>query len=537
MNNKEVVGILVVDDDEIARRLLLDTLSENGYSVETATNVKDALEKLNQKSFNAILTDIKMPDIDALELLRTVKTTHPDIPVIVMTGYGSRESAIALIKTGAYDYITKPIDLDELMIAIERSLEKHKLEAQTKQLIEKNGRLESLVVRDSLTGLYNHKHLHDMLRIEFGRARRYHEPLSCMMIDIDHFKVVNDTHGHQFGDFVLTSLAKLFHSIIRDVDVVARYGGEEFFIILPKTNLEGAHALGEKIRETVHAHNLYCNGRSAIISISIGISSISDRDVYSKDDLIKHADNALYEAKKRGRNRVCRWDEVKLPVLEGVAEELDREDDLCQKFRQIAINTKYTFLEAVKGFVKLVEAKDEYEINHSTKVSKYAIALAKELRVPDEEIEVIKNAALLHDIGKVGVPQNILLKKERLTEAEYNLIKKHCTIGTRIVSKAPFFEREAPLVLYHQERYDGTGYPSGLKGIVIPDGARILAIADAYDAMTTDRAYRRKYSKEAVINELKKLSGVQFDPDKIEPFLKLVKSGGLHSVEELLMER
>ncbi len=537
MNNKEVVGILVVEDDEIVRRLLLDTLSENGYSIETATNAKDALEKLNQKSFNAILTDIKMPDIDALELLRAVKTTHPDIPVIVMTDYGSKESAIASIRAGAYDYITKPIDLDKLMIAIEHSLEKHKLEDQTKQLIEKNERLESLVVRDSLTGLYNHKHLHEMLKIEFRRARRYHDPLSCMMIDIDHFKVVNDTYGHQFGDFVLTSLAKIFLSIIRDVDVVARYGGEEFFIILPKTSIEGAHALGEKIREAVHAHNFYYEGRSAIITISTGISNVSDRDVHGKDTLIQHADNALYEAKNSGRNRVCRWDEVKLPVLEGVAEALDREDDLCQKFRQIAIDTKYTFLETVKNFVKLVEAKDDYEVNHSTKVSRYAVALAKELRVPDEEIEVIKNAALLHDIGKVGVPQNILLKKERLTEAEYNLIKKHCTIGTRIVSKAPFFEREAPLILYHHERYDGTGYPSGLKGIGVPDGARILAIADAYDAMTTDRSYRRKYPKEAVINELKKLSGVQFDPDMIEAFLKLANNEGLPSGEELLTER
>lgn len=539
MNNKEVLGILVVDDDEIVRRLLLDTLSENGYSVETATNAKDALEKLNQKFFNAILTDIKMPDMDGLELLKTVKTTHPDIPVIVMTGYGSMESAIASIKAGAYDYIAKPIDLNELTIAIERGLEKHKLEAQTKQLLEKNKLLEGLVVRDSLTGLYNHKHLHEMLRIEFGRARRYHDPLSCMMIDIDHFKVVNDTHGHQFGDFVLTSLAKIFPSIIRDVDIVARYGGEEFFVIMPKTSIEGARALGEKIREAVHAHNFYYEGRSAIITISAGISSVTDRDVNSKDDLVQHADNALYEAKNRGRNRVCRWDEVKLPVLEGTegtVEEIDREDDFRQKFFQIAKDTKHSFLEVVKNFVKLVETKDN-TVNHSIKVSKYAVALAKKLGIPDEEIEVIENAGLLHDIGKVGVPQNILLKKEKLTEAEYNLIKKHCTVGTSIVSKAPFFEREAPLILYHQERYDGAGYPSGLKGSGIPYGARILAITDAYDAMTTDRTYRGKYSKEAAATELKRLSGVQFDPDMTEAFLKLANNEGLPLGEELLTER
>lgn len=526
-NNKEAVEILVVDDDEIVRRLLLDTLGKNGYSVETVTNAKEALEKLNRESFNIILTDIKMPDMDGLELLRAIKTTQPDILVIIMTGYGSMASAIASIKAGAYDYITKPINLDELTLAIERSLERHKLEVQTKRLLERNKRLESLVVRDSLTSLYNHKHLHEMLRIEFERARRYHDLLSCMMIDIDHFKVVNDTHGHQFGDFVLTSLARMLQSMIRDVDIVARYGGEEFFVILPNTRLEGAHALGEKIREAVHAHNFHYEGRAAIITISAGISSVSDRDVHSKDDLIQHADNALYEAKSRGRNRVCCWDKVKLPVLEGIAEDVDKEDDFCQKFFQIAKDTKLSFLEAVKNFVKEVEAKDDYEVNHSTKVSKYAVALAKKLGVPDEEIEVIKNAALLHDIGKVGIPQNILVKKEKLTEAEYNLIKKHCTIGTSIISKAPFFEREAPLILYHQERYDGTGYPSGLKGLGIPHGARILTIADAYDAMTTDRTYRGKYSREAAVNELKRLSGVQFDPEMIEAFLKLAKNGGL----------
>ncbi|HHT9124573.1 MAG TPA: diguanylate cyclase [Candidatus Brocadiia bacterium] len=527
-HNKEAAKVLVIEDDEIMRRLLLDTLHQNGYSIETVANAKDALEKLNQESFNVVLTDIKMPDdTSALELLKVIKAAHPDTPVIVMTGFGCTESAVASIKAGAYDYITKPIDLDELMVVIERGLEKHELGFQTKQLLEKNKRLESLVVRDSLTGLYNHKHLHEMLKIEFGRARRYHDPLSCMMIDIDHFKVVNDTYGHQFGDFVLTSLAKVFQGMIRDVDIVARYGGEEFFFILPKTSLEGARALGEKIREAIHCHN-FCNTvYSAIITVSSGISSVSDRDINSKDDLIQHADKALYEAKSRGRNRVCCWDEVRLPVWEVTVEEIDRINDFRHKFFQIAKDAKYAFLEAVKNLVKLVEAKD-CTVNHSTKVSLYGVALAKKLRIPDEEIECIENAALLHDIGKIGVPQNILLKKGKLTEGEYNLIKKHCTVGTSIVSKAPFFEREVPLILYHQERYDGTGYPNGLKGLGIPLGARILAIADAYDAMTTDRTYRKKYSKEDAINELKKLCGVQFDPEMIEPFLKLVKNGLSH---------
>ncbi|MGR3311146.1 MAG: GGDEF/HDGYP domain-containing response regulator [Candidatus Brocadiales bacterium] len=525
-SEKDVFRVLVVDDDENVRRLLVDTISKNGYSVKTATNAKEALEKLNREAFNIILTDIKMPDMNGMELLRTIIATQPAIPVIVMTDCESMEPAIAFIKVGAYDYITKPIDLDELMITIGRSLEKHTLEVQTKQLLEKNKLLESLVVCDSLTGLYNHKHLHEMLKIEFGRARRYNEFLSCMMIDIDHFKLVNDTHGHRFGDFVLTSLAKIFQSMIRDVDIVARYGGEEFFVILPKTSLEGARGLGEKIRKAIYSHKFLHDGHTAIITVSVGISSISDMDVNSKDDLIQHADIALYDAKNKGRNRVCCWSEVEAPIIESVAVNVERIDDFCQEFFRIAKDAKYSFLETIKNFVKQVEALDDYEINHSTKVSQYAIALAKELNVPDEEIEVIKNAALLHDIGKIGIPQNILLKKEKLTEAEYNLVKKHCSLGTNIVSKTPFFGREAPLILHHHERYDGTGYPDGLKGTGIPLGARILNITDTYDAMTSDRAYRGKYSTKYIINEFKRLRALQFDPDMIKPFLKLVKNGG-----------
>jgi diguanylate cyclase (GGDEF)-like protein/putative nucleotidyltransferase with HDIG domain len=522
--DKEVVGILAIDDDETVLRALVDDIGKNGYSVETATNVKEALDKLRRESFNIILTDIKMPDMDGLELLRTIKKTRPDVPVITMTSHGGTESVMASLKAGAYDYIKKPINSDELMIAIERGLEKHKLRVQTKRLLEKNKLLEGLVVRDGLTGLYNHKYLQEMLKIEFERARRYYDPLSCIMIDIDHFKVINDTYGHKFGDFVLASLSEIFQCMNRDVDIVARYGGEEFFFILPKTSLEGARTLAERIRETVHSHNFFYAEHSAIITISSGISSIADRDVHSKDDLVQHADKALYGAKSQGRNRVCCWDDVKLPPLEYNASEVAMVDDFSQKFLLIARDTKHSFLTAAKNFIKVVEAKDAYKVNHANKVSMYAVALAKELNVPDEEVEAIENAALLHDIGKVGVPQSILLKKKKLTETEYDLLKKHCTIGTNIITNAPFFEKEAPIILHHHERYDGTGYPNDLKGREIPYGARILTIADTYDAMTTDRAYREKYSKEDIVSEFKRLSGVQFDPEIVKPFLKLVKN-------------
>ncbi|MCL0061283.1 diguanylate cyclase [Thermodesulfovibrionales bacterium] len=298
----ERIKILVVDDEEVIRNLLADVLTDDGYKVIAAASAEEALEKIKETPFEVIITDLMLPGINGLEVLRKIKKMNFDISVIVITGYATVETAVKAIKEGAYDYISKPFDTAEIKIVVGRAIERQVLIRGVKE----KEHYKKLSITDGLTQIYSHRYFHELLYREIMRARRYFHPLSLLMIDIDDFKSYNDAHGHLVGDKLLKMVAAVLSREVREVDSVARYGGEEFGIILPEMDKKGASLLTQRLRGAIEKTKV--DGEeimpSGCLTISIGVSSYPD-DAASREELIQRADEALYEANHLGENRVC----------------------------------------------------------------------------------------------------------------------------------------------------------------------------------------------------------------------------------------
>jgi len=245
------VKILIVEDDELLRSMLTNLLETDGHEVHTASNGTDAIEIIERESFDIIITDIVMPGVDGVGVLEAAKRIDSGCDVIMITGFATAESAVQSMKLGAYDYIIKPFNLDHIKIIIAKTLEKRKL---IKKVAE--GEYYKQLSRvDGLTELYNHRFFHQLLESEIGRALRYEHPLTLLMIDIDNFKKLNDSKGHQTGDIVLKGVASILKQTSRDCDLIARYGGDEFAIIIPETDKNNAATIGNRVREQVESKN------------------------------------------------------------------------------------------------------------------------------------------------------------------------------------------------------------------------------------------------------------------------------------------
>jgi diguanylate cyclase (GGDEF)-like protein/putative nucleotidyltransferase with HDIG domain len=386
------------------------------------------------------------------------------------------------------------------------------------ELDKRNKELVELSITDGLTGLYNHRFIQERFEFEFKRIKRYGGHLSCIMIDIDHFKSVNDTYGHQFGDFVLREIGVIIKQKSREVDICARYGGEEFMIIT-NVMLEYAMKFASKLHSAVESHPFMFNDAAVRITVSIGLADYSD-DLKSRHELIQRADEALYQAKGDGRNLIRIWKENCGKVDFG----MDHYSvaDLKTKLNSLSEQMRASYMEYTNALVTAIDAKDPYTKEHSQNVTMYAVAIAKALGLPEKEIEIIKYASLLHDIGKISVSHEILSKTTPLSREEYQLLQKHPVVGVTILKEIKFLEKEIPIILHHHERFDGKGYPQGLMGREIPVGARIIAVADAFDAMTCGRGYKSKLDKASAIAELMAGSGTQFAPDIVERFVELI---------------
>jgi diguanylate cyclase (GGDEF)-like protein len=295
--------VLVIDDNEVIRRLAKTLLTKRNYTVELAKSGPEGIEAAKNLQPQVILLDVMMPDMDGYEVCRRIKAdeTIRDIPVIMVTSKTEMLDRIKGLEIGAADYIIKPFDQGELLARIATQV---KMKNLMEELQEKNKLLEELIKKDGLTELYNHRYFQDRLSEEFSRARRYDFPMSCILLDIDHFKMINDTHGHQAGDEILRSLGRIVMACVRDVDIAARYGGEEFALILPHTKLENSLILAQRLRETVAAHVFKFQATEIKITVSLGAAGIPDNSPSSYSELIRFADEALYRSKELGRNRV-----------------------------------------------------------------------------------------------------------------------------------------------------------------------------------------------------------------------------------------
>jgi len=390
---------------------------------------------------------------------------------------------------------------------------------------------EARATHDRLTGIPNRETLLATLTAEVERAGRHYKPLSVAFIDIDRFKPINDTYGHNSGDAVLRQIASLLADSIRASDTFGRYGGEEFMLILPETTPEDAVALAEELRALVMQEPLrIAAGQEIQATISIGIAGGRGPQL-QLDMLVDRADAAMYAAKSQGRNRTYLFRELDEGAL------VRRAPISAERRAQAAAIGQWASDTATQALASVLAPQPHHRGRPSDMIASLATGIALEMSLPREEIERIRVASLLHDLGKIAIPEEILDKPETLSDAEWQAIGEHPRIGQVILEQASSLREAIPVVLHHHERYNGGGYPHGLKGAEIPLGARIVAVADAYHAMVHDRPYSGALSHEQALQELRNHAGTQFDPAVVEVFCAIyeeaVPPDGLEEVYRL----
>jgi diguanylate cyclase (GGDEF)-like protein len=391
--------------------------------------------------------------------------------------------------------------LEQVALQIATPIENSQLYAQA----EERARI------DELTGLFNRRHFEERLKEEVSRHSRYGDIFSIFLLDLDNFKAYNDINGHPAGDILLNQAGRIIRSSVRDADRAFRYGGDEFVVILPQTNTDDARVVGDRVRQQIAEE---MDKSESAVTCSIGLASYPSDGVISRE-LVTAADTALYFAKRTGGNRVY----ISSKILS------EPQDDA-------GIYARRNGLSAIYALVSTVEAKDPYTYGHSRKVNTYAVALAEAIGLSPEEVSRVSTAALLHDIGKIGIPDKILNKKGKLNRADWEAIKTHPRLGAIIVGNVPNLVPCVSSILHHHERWDGSGYPEGLKGEEISMEARILAIADSFEAMSSARPYRPALCSEKILKELRNGTGSQFDPELVKVFIDLIEAEFLERREQ-----
>lgn len=398
---------------------------------------------------------------------------------------------------------------------------KEKQEFLNKELLKLNKKLQGLVVKDLHTGLYNHRYFKEMMESEFYRAKRYNQMLSLIFIDIDYFRSVNDTYGCSFGDLVLKQFAQKLRKLVRIHDYVIRFKDEEFVIMMPGNDKKGALELGQRITSHIKMFSFGDKKRAVKLRVSIAVVSYPEDGLSGSLEFIEAADKILSKAKECGGDRVCSISDLRNDGA--LSHKTVSMEYLKQKLKKLTKKANQNSVESIFAFAKTIEFKDHYTGNHVERTVYYAREIAKCLKLPLEDVKCIEQASMLHDLGKIGISEKILLKKGALTRREFAKIKEHPKIGVDIIRPIQSFQSLLPLILYHHERWDGKGYPFGLKGDGIPIGARIIAIADVYEALISDRPYRKALSKKQALEIIKENSSKQFDPKVVGVLIDVLK--------------
>ena len=368
---------------------------------------------------------------------------------------------------------------------------------------------------DRLTHVANRPTLLAFLFAEVERAARYGRPLSIAFVDIDHFKAVNDTYGHEVGDIVLQGVAQVFRDSTRQTDLVARYGGEEFVFVFPETTVDEATAVAEKVRLLVMKQRFEGAAAECVVAVSIGIAGGHGQHL-RVDQLLRDADAAMYSAKALGRNQTFVFAEIdddsaripRSPISSAGRARAAEVGELARHAAEAAL-------------AAVVDPLPHYRGKPSSLIAAIAVRMARELDQPEKEVQRVRIASLLHDIGKVAIPEQIFEKPGPLTPEEWESVVQHPRIGQVIIEEVATVRDAGAIILHHHERFSGHGYPYGLRGTEIPLGARIVAIADAYDAMVHDRPYRGSIGHNAAIEELRRHAQLQFDPELVSLFCDL----------------
>lgn len=430
------------------------------------------------------------------------------------------ESALSPLRDKNGDVFAVGVVYRDITERKEADLELEKINIE---LSRSNKRLNKLALKDIHTGLYNHRYLAEIMDSEFHRVKRYGGSFAVTMFDIDFFKSINDMYGYQFGDLILKQLAQRLRKLTRRYDVVVRYSGEEFIVISTGTNRAHALMLAQRIMDNISLYHFGDKKNEVKLKLSIAVTSYPEDKVNNAMDLIKTAEYILARVKEEGGNKIYTSLDRRKTGKELKESKINQVGLLRQRLEKMNKQANQNLIESIFAFAKTIELKDHRTGEHVEKTVKYATEIALALGLSKYETEIIKQAAILHDLGKIGISDKILMKKSKLTEKEMQEIRKHPGIAADILRPIHVLNAIVPFILYHHERWDGKGYPDGLKGEEIPIGARIVAIADVYEALISNRPYRKAFSKRKAIEIIEEAAGKQFDPKIVNIFVDIVK--------------
>lgn len=510
-----VVDVVVIESHDEQRRSIAQMLGSAGLEFVCADELAVGLDLVQQKTPKVVLCEYLIPDDSCAELCATLRQNGTSTPshIILSNQSTDVDLPIQVIESGADDFLPKPFVRQQLVARVRMGM----------RMWEMHNRLRKAAITDGLTGLYNHDHFNRVLDVEMGRSRRYGHPLAMMMMDMDYFKAINDTYGHLVGNETLIEVARILQEGVRDIDIVARFGGEEFTVILPQATAQEAWQVADRIRiafaESLNIESLH----NHVVTASFGISDVDDPRVTSSADLVDLADRALYVAKHRGRDQVVTAYELDDGSEVAATVKTDEVEWLRGRVKALSVRAKDVYMQSVGALLQALDEKDPYTARHAMNVAYYAQQLAEHMGCSKATVKSVYNAALLHDIGKVGVPDRILMKRTPLSQLERMVLEQVPLIGTRIVDHLRILESEMHVIRHQREHFDGSGFPSGLVGSQIPIGSRILLVADAFDAMTTDRVYRRRRPLADAVSELQNCSERQFDPRTVTALRQILQ--------------
>jgi len=490
-DRKIKLKILCLEDSPLDAELIYEYLCENSkyeIQMDIVSKEEEFISAIKLNKYELILFDFMLPGFNGFAALKHVKAICPSTPFICVSGFIGEETAVELLKQGATDYVSKN-KLGRLIFSIERSLKESKeaeeKERQTAELIFMNKELalqnEKILYishHDFLTGLYNRTFFEEERR-RLDTARQL--PISIIMGDVNGLKLINDGFGHHEGDQVLIEIGKILKSCCRDEDIVSRIGGDEFAILLPQTDGQSAQQICSRIYDTCKEY--VSTDRLIHPSISLGYAT-KIIDTMMIEDVLKTAEENMYRHK----------------LLESTS-------------------VHNSIMASLK--VIMFEKSQETE-EHAERMMALSKEIALALGLSDSQQNELELLAALHDIGKMNIPSDILGKPGKLNDEEWGLIRKHPEVGFRIAQATSELKPIAKFILSHHERWDGKGYPQGLKGENIPLLSRILSIVDSFDAMTNARSYRSALTKEEAMEEIIKNAGSQFDPKITQLFVEII---------------
>lgn len=467
--------VLIVDDDPGIRETISELIEELGYTASTASDGPDALGLLDDGPYLCVFTDIMMPKMTGLELIKRIKARDVSIPIIVITGYASLEIAIDAMKYGASDFISKPFKVSQIQLLLNK-VKREKL------LLEQNKRYS-----DALQ-------LHRLIDNLVGQLEDKNQEITSLQAiseKIISLKGIRDLVG---------AIVDVSKQILEDADVrFLPLNRKSWRLIDPENGQEKAidsDLLKGNIIRKKNSGDAYLRHFNTIFPLMIEGQVFGILDILSGSMLGEEKEGKISYLLNRTAERM-----ENVALYEGLYENM---------------------LSTLNSMAKILDARDPHTSQHSTRVTALSMALASSLNLPEDERDILYISASLHDIGKVGIPDSILLKPGGLTDEEFDIIKRHPDIGADILMPLPPMARETEIIRHHHERYDGKGYPSGLKGKEIPYLSRIIALADSYDAMTSDRPYRKGFPVNTAIEEIRRCMGSQFDPELAEVFIEKI---------------